>query len=45
MFPDVAERVNFDFCALGMTIEENGMPTPVKKRTSVVTNSNGCPKH
>ena len=39
LFLDGAERVNFDFCALGMTIEENGMPTPVKKRTSVVANS------
>ena len=39
LFLDSAERVNFDFCALGMTIKENGMPTPVRKRTSVVTNS------
>ena len=39
LFLDSAERVNFDFCALGMTIKENDMPTPVRKRTSVVTNS------
>ena len=34
-----SERVNFDFCALGMKIDVDGVPTPVKKRTSVVTNS------
>ena len=36
-----AERVTFDFCTLGMKIEEGeglGLK-PVKKRTSVVTNS------
>ena len=36
-----AERVNFDFCTLGMKIEEwDGLGfKPVKNRTSVVTNS------
>ena len=37
--PANAERVNFDFCTMGMTIEQDGVQTPVKKRTSVITNS------
>ena len=39
LFRDGAEHVSFHFCALGMTIGENGVPTLVKKRTAVVTNS------
>ena len=34
-----AERVNFDFCQVGMTITVQDAVLPVKKRTSVVTNS------
>ena len=34
-----ARRVTFDFCDLGMKIEENGEWIHVKKPTSVVTNS------
>ena len=36
---DNAERVNFDICKVGMTIAVQGAVLPVKKRTSVVTNS------
>ena len=36
---DNAERVNFDFCKVGMTITVQDEVLPVKKRTSVVTNS------
>ena len=33
-------RVNFDFCTLGMmTVDENGQPSPAKKRTGILTNS------
>ena len=35
---DDAERVNFDFCSVGMTIAVQGAVLPVKKRTSVVIN-------
>ena len=34
-----AERVNFDFCQIGMEITVQDTVLPVKKRTSVVTNS------
>ena len=34
-----AERINIDFCQLGMEIAVQNAVLPVKKRTSVVTNS------
>ena len=36
---DDTERVNFDFCQVGMTIAVQDELLPVKKRTSVFTNS------
>ena len=36
---DSAERINFDFCQLGMEITVQDAVMPVKKRTSVATNS------
>ena len=34
-----AQRVNFDFCMLGMEAEDEDGMAPAKKRTSIVTNS------
>ena len=39
-----AERVNFDFCQLGMAITVQDVELPVKKCTSVVTNSSRLAK-
>ena len=41
---EIAERVNFDFCQIAMEINVQGTMQPVKKRTSVVTNSSRLAK-